>query len=152
MVKIAANNKFIAAVDATPDIKNCYQSGLKAMGSYSTKISLSNTSSCNGSVDIDECVKSEYPNANRWDYCFGYNNKAYFVEVHSANTSEVSTMLNKLQWLKDWLNSSAPELNKIKANPPYYWVMSGKYDILPNSPQAKRIAQAGLKPISKLSL
>jgi len=53
---------------------------------------------------------------------------------------------------QDWLESSAPHLNKIKADRPYYWVMSGKYDILANSPQARRIAQAGLKPIAKLSL
>lgn len=148
----AASNKFKAAVEATPDIKNCYQPGLKAMGSYSTKISLSNSTLCNGSVDIDECVKAKYPNSNRWDYCFGYNSKAYFVEVHSANTSEVGTMLNKLQWLKDWLVNKAPELNKIKAKPPYYWVMSGKYAILPNSSQARQIAAAGLKPIAKITL
>jgi hypothetical protein len=144
--------EFKAAVEATSDIKNCYQPGLKGLGSYRTKLSLGNSSLCDGSVDIDECVKGKYPNANRWDYCFGYNNEAYFVEVHSANTSEVSTMLNKLQWLKDWLNSSAPELNKIKARPPYYWIMSGKYAILPNSRQARQIATVGLKPISKLSL
>ena len=145
-------NKFKAAVEATSDIKSCYQPGLRALGTYSNKVSLSNNSLCNGSVDIDECVKAKYPNANRWDYCIGYDNKAYFVEVHSANTSEVSTMLNKLQWLKDWLNSSAPELNKIKAKPPYYWVMSGKYAILPNSSQARQIAAAGIKPIAKLTL
>lgn len=143
---------FKAAVAETPDITNCYQPGLKALGTYSTKISPGNTTLCNGSVDVDSCTAALYPNANRWDYCIGYNNEAYFVEVHSANTSEVSTMLNKLQWLKDWLVNEAPELNKIKAKPPYYWVMSGKYAILPNSSQARQIAAAGIKPIAKLTL
>ena len=147
-----SNNKFKAAVDATPDIKNCYRPGLQALGAHGAKISLRNNSLCNGSVNIDECVKAKYPNANRWDYCLGYNNEAYFVEVHSANTSQVSTMLKKLQWLKHWLNNNAPELNKIKAKPPYYWVMSGKYDILPGSSKARQIASAGLKPIAKLVL
>jgi len=151
MAKQIANN-FKTAVEATPEIKDCYQIGLRAFGSYSAKVTLSNSSLATGSVDIDECVKSKYPQLNRWDYCFGYNNKAYFVEVHSANTSEVSTMLLKLQWLKDWLISSAPALNAIKADQPYYWVMSGRYDILPNSPQARRIAQKGLKPIARLAL
>ncbi len=146
------SNKFKEAVEATAEIKNCYQPGLKALGAYSAKVALTDNSLCNGSVDIDECVRTKYPNSNRWDYCIGYNNKAYFVEVHSANTAEVSTMLNKLQWLKDWLNSKAPELNKIKAPVPFYWVMSGKYAIQPNSPQSRKIAQAGIKPIAKLSL
>jgi hypothetical protein len=151
MAKIAVMN-FRTAVEATPDVSECFQTGLKALGPHSIKISLDNNSSCNGSVDIDTCLTAKYPNANRWDYCFGYNNEVYFVEVHSANTSQVSTMLNELQWLKDWLNSEAVELNKIKARTPYYWIMSGKYAILPNSPQARQIANKGLKPISKLIL
>lgn len=146
------DNQFKLAVEATPDIKTCHRPGLQALGSHSNKISLGNNSQCNGSVEIDECVKGKYANSNRWDYCFGYNHEAYFIEVHSANTSEVSTMLNKLQWLKDWLNSSAPELYKMKAKPPYYWIMTGKYNIQPNSPQARRIAQSGLRPISRLCL
>jgi len=144
--------KFKAAVEATRSIKNCYQPGLRGFGANSAKINLTNTSLCNGSIDIDACVREDYPNSNRWDYCFGYNNEAYFVEVHSANTGEVSTMLNKLQWLKDWLNSDAPALNSIKAKVPFYWIQSGKYNILPNSPQSRRIAVAGIKPIAKLAL
>jgi hypothetical protein len=143
---------FKAAVAKTPDITNCYQSGLKALGANSTKISPDNPSLCNGSVDIDSCTSALYPNANRWDYCLCYNNKVYFVEVHPASTSDVATMINKLEWLKNWLNTKAPELNQIKAETPYYWIMTGKHDILPLSSQAKRMAQAGLKPVSRLSL
>ena len=147
-----SKNVFREAVESTPEIKNCYQPGLRVLGKYSSKVTLTDTSLCNGSIDIDECVKNKYPNSNRWDYCIGYNNLAYFVEVHSANTAEVSTMLNKLQWLKDWLNNNATELNKIKASPPYYWVMSGKYAIPSTSPQSRRMAQAGIKPTSRLNL
>jgi hypothetical protein len=143
---------FSQAVAATPDIENCFHPGLRAFGVHSAKIVLSDNSSCNGSVNIDTCLSGKHPNTNRWDYCFGFNNEAVFVEVHPANTSDVDTMLNKLQWLKDWLTYVAPELNRIKAETPYYWIMSGKYNILPNSPQARRIANAGLKPKAKLNL
>jgi hypothetical protein len=143
---------FKAAVEATPHIENCYKAGLKALGSHSNKISLAKTSLCNGSVDIDKCLSAILPNDHRWDYCFGYNNEAYFVEIHPAATSDVGIMMAKLQWLKDWLNNHATELNKIKAAKSYYWIMTGKYDISPNSRQAKQIASVGLKPRANLIL
>jgi len=149
---MAKNNKFKTAVAATPDLTNCYQPGLKGLGIHSTKIILDNTILCEGSVDIDTCVTAKYPNDSRWDYCLSYKGKTYFAEVHTANTREVGVVLKKLQWLKDWLISSAPELNKLKAKQPYYWVQSGNYSILPNSKQERRMAQAGLKPIPKLYL
>ena len=108
-------NSFKKAVDNTPEIAKCYQSGLQALGSYSKKIELKDTSLCSGSIDIDACTRTHYPEDNRWDYALCYNSKVYFVEVHSANTGEVSTVFKKLTWLKDWLNHKAPEINKLKA-------------------------------------
>ncbi len=131
---------------------NCYQSGLQALGKYSQKIVVVDTSKCEGSIDIDACTTAIYPNANRWDYALAYDSKVYFVEVHSAETSEVSVVLRKLQWLKDWLNEKAPKVRELKAEQPYYWIQSGKFSILKNSPQAKTIAQSGLRPIPKLIL
>jgi len=145
-------NPFKKAVEATPDIANCYQPGLQALGKYSQKINLQSSSNCSGSVDIDACTTLLYPNDNRWDYVFAYKSKVYFIEVHSANTSEVNTVLRKLQWLKDWLTMHAPEIKKLNASQPYYWIQSGKFDILPSSPQGRLIALKGLRPIPKLNL
>ncbi len=144
---------FQQAVAETPDISNCYQNGLQALGTYSNKIDLTDRRLCEGSVDIDSCVLNNYPGQNRWDYAFSYNSEVYFVEVHSANTSEVSTVLRKLQWLKDWLNYHAPEINRLKAKgQPFYWIQSGKFAIASTSPQYRRVVQEGLRPIPKLSL
>ena len=143
---------FKQAVEATPDVANGYQNGLDALGQYSNKINAANTRLFNGSVDIDTCTTRKYPNANRWDYALAYSQKVYFVEVHSASTSQVSTVLRKLQWLKDWLNSDAPEINRLKAEKPYYWIMSNNNRILPGSSQARQISQAGLMPIPCLNL
>lgn len=114
-VKKAETNHFKTAVENTPDIANCYQVGLRGLGAYSNKVQLSDTSKCSGSVDIDACTTEKYPQSNRWDYGLCYREKVYFMEVHTANTGEVSTVIRKLQWLKDWLNREAPELNKLKA-------------------------------------
>jgi hypothetical protein len=145
-------NLFRRAIEATPEITNCYQSGLRALGEYSQKVLPNDTSKCDGSVDIDACTASIYPNENRWDYVLSYKSKAYFIEVHSAESSEVSVVLRKLKWLKIWLNEKAPEIRKLKAEQPYYWIQSGRFNILKGSRQAKSIAQAGLRPIPKLNL
>lgn len=149
-IRKKATNVFKTAVEATPDIENCYQEGLRAFGGYSAKVALS--SNCEGSVDIDACVVGKYPHDNRWDYVFGYKSKAYFVEVHSASSSEVSVVIRKLSWLKSWLNTNAPELNKIKADVPFYWIQSGKFDIPKTSRHHRLAVSHGIKPISRLIL
>ncbi len=147
-------NKFRKAVLDTPEVKDCYQQGLQALGQYSKKVELSDARKAEGSVEIDACIANIYPNENRWDFAIGYDGVAYFMEVHSANTGEVSTVLRKLQWLKDWLNSKAPAINAIKATnkTPYYWVQSGKFNILKTSKQYRQLINAGLMPIPKLKL
>lgn len=145
---------FKQAVEATPDIKKCYQAGLRAFGSDSKKIHLGDTTKCEGSVDIDGCTTTNYPQSNRWDYCFSYKSEVFFVEVHTANTAEVSTVLRKLQWLRDWLNHEAPELAKLRAQSrnPYYWIQSSKFNIPKTSKQYRQVVQEGIKPISTLVL
>jgi len=143
---------FKEAVESTLDIATGYKIGLIALGQYSNKVSVRDTRLLGGSVDIDACTAAKYPDANRWDYALAHNQKIYFVEIHPAITSEVSTMLKKLRWLKNWLNDHAPEINKLKAEQPYYWVQSGKCAILKGSNQERKIAQEKLKPVACLNL
>jgi hypothetical protein len=145
-------NLFKTAVEQTPDIATCYQAGLTGLGNHSTKINLTDTRLCQGSIDIDEGVRELYPQSNRWDYALSYENKIYFVEVHTANTTEVKTMFKKLQWLKDWLNANAPEISKLKAVKPYYWLASNGVHILKNSVQHRQLVANGFMPIAKLKL
>ena len=150
-IKKAKANVFKIAVEKTSDIANCYQTGLQGLGKYSQKIELSETNQCLGSVDIDLCTKAKYPESNRWDYALCYKKEVFFVEVHGAKTDEVSKLLKKLQWLKDWLNKEAPEINKLKAQKtPFVWIQSNGCDI--RGRQSFQAAQAGIKPIAKLSL
>lgn len=105
--------EFTIAVKNTPDVNSCLRRGLRALGANSAKINMRNTSLCGGSVNIDSCLSNLYPQGNRWDYCFAYNGEVFFVEVHSAITSEVSTVIKKLNWLKSWLENEAPDINAL---------------------------------------
>lgn len=149
-----SKSTFKRAVEATPDIANGFKTGLSALGVYSSKISIASTQLLEGSVDVDSCTMAKYPNASRWDYVFGYNGEAYFVEVHPANTGEVRVVLKKLRWLKDWLYQHAMELNNLKSKSrhPFYWIQSKGFAIPKTSPQFRAAESAGLKPITKLAL
>ncbi len=146
---------FKQAVKVTVEVQNCFQEGKLAIKKNERiKVELSDPQLGGGSLFIDQCLISQglYPNANRWDYAIDYNGEVFFFEVHSANSSEVSAVLNKLDWLKVWLLQKAPEINAIKAKSPFYWVQSNGYHILPNSRQERTVIQKGLKPVSRLVL
>ena len=104
-----------------------------------------------GSVDIDAATVELYPNDNRWDYAFDYNGETFFIEVHTASTSETSTVLRKLEWLKVWLSEQAPEIDKLKSKklPPFYWVQSKKYALPTHTPQYRKAVSAELIPIKE---
>jgi predicted RNA-binding protein with PUA-like domain len=88
---------FCDKVRNTPDISTCCQTGLRAIKSGDReKFLCSNTRLIEGCVDIDSCVREQYSQDNRWDYAVGYDGKVYFVEIHPADTSQVSVMINKL--------------------------------------------------------
>lgn len=132
-------NIFQNAVSATPDVSSGYCKGLQAMKGNSSVLKVADSRRLQGSVDIDECTKRLYPQEARWDYVIGYGDRAYFVEVHPANTSNVTEMVNKANWLEKWLRNKAPELEKLRVDI-LYWVPSGKVAILRNSPQYRKLA------------
>lgn len=140
-----SDNIFRLAVEGTRQTSHGYLTGLQALGNNSTKISVSNPRLLNGSVDIDRCVKALYPEDNRWDYAIGYHNVAYFVEIHPAETSAVSTMIAKVTWLKQWLKTQAPLLDRIKSSQnTFQWVPSGRNAIAKNSREAFRLSKSGI--------
>jgi hypothetical protein len=146
---------FRQAVEATMEVRHCFCEGKKAIkNNERNKVELINSKKCGGSLFIDQCLidQEKYPKDNRWDYAIDYNGEVYFFEVHTASTSEVSTVLKKLEWLKNWLHHKASEINSLKAEKSFYWIQSNGYHILPNSRQEKLAKQEGLKPISKLVL
>lgn len=143
------NNPFKTAVKATQEISNGFCNGLQALRNDSDKITVDDTKKLNGSVDIDACTHTLYPNDSRWDYAIGYNNKAYFVEIHPADTSNVNEMVKKADWLSKWLKEKAPALKKISANDVFYWIPSGRCAIENSSTQKRKLAQKKIQLIAR---
>ena len=101
-----------------------------------------------GSLNIDKETKLLYPNDPRWDYAVGYDGKVFFVEVHPANTSNISEMAKKKEWLKKWLISKAPLLNALPSgHPRFLWVATESGVHISNQASYKRkLAQLGFNP------
>lgn len=109
-----------------------------------------------GSIDTDAAYSAIEAQVNRWDYGLGFEHRvaecAVWVEPHSAtSTHEVSTMIRKLQWLKDKL--ATPEYEQLRLMTEqtgqvglrkYWWVTTGRISIRRGTPQEKQLANVGL--------
>jgi hypothetical protein len=98
-----------------------------------------------GSVDVDQALVASRPDDNRWDYGIGVKNGSehvVWVEIHPASSHHVQAVIDKLKWLRGWLGSEAPSLRRLP--PRFVWVASGKVALTPNSPQRRKVAQAGI--------
>ena len=104
-----------------------------------------------GSVDIETCLGDPDEGKARWDYMVGYDEAAYFIEVHPADSKHVNEMIKKVKWLKQWLKQN-PDIKGLTANKdPFRWVSTNGYNI--KGRYEKRIAENGLKlPESETTL
>ena len=145
---------FQVAVEGTEEVKTGYRPGLRAIKkSDRNKVNAMHTNKIQGSLDIDTQVQALYPNNNRWDYVLSYNNRLYFIEIHSAETSEVKIVIEKVVWLKEWLKAKASNINALpKAEHPYIWIQSGRYAILPGSKEMMKLSIAGISTTNRLNL
>ena len=140
---------FQQAVVQTADLgASAFRYGLRALGNDSSRVQSASTRSLVGSVALDKVLRARYPDDPRWDYGIGLKKSArvsaVWIEVHPASTSEVTTVLNKLKWLKNWLTNHAPALQKLTGVRSYFWVATRGVHIRPGSPQARLLQLAGL--------
>ena len=147
-----APDAFTEAVKNTPEISLSLRAGLQALkkNNDAGRVEATDNRKLNGSVDIDVTTRDLYPEDSRWDYVIGYEGKAYFLEVHSANTSEVKIVLKKADWLRKWLDSKAPNLKAISGSNCFYWVSTNDFQIVSSSPQARKLAQSKVKHIGRV--
>jgi len=95
------------------------------------------------SLEIDENLKQDNDQANRWDYLLGHAESAQVVglEPHSAYTKEVRVVVAKkkaaLQQLRKHLNSGVT----VSA---WFWVASGRVDFVPHEKIVRRLDQEGI--------
>ncbi|MBQ3657142.1 MAG: hypothetical protein II956_09930 [Bacteroidales bacterium] len=139
-------NSFKTAVDK--DLPNAYKEGLGAIkGNDKGKFDfIENSRNISGSADIDAAMKKQFPHENRWDYVIGYNEKAYFFEVHPMTEGEVSKIIAEKNWLENFLNNYAKNLNAIKMLP-YFWLQTDKRrnTIAPKSIKATQLVKNNIE-------
>jgi hypothetical protein len=147
---------FRASVEATCHLVSAYRPGLQALGAAdSGTVHCPDPRTLTGSVDIDSALRSIQPEAARWDYAIGHRKgtaeEVYWVEVHPASSHHIDAVLGKLEWLRGWLQRDAPKLGAL-TTAGFYWVATGaSVAVTQNSPQAKRLAQRGLRgPLRRL--
>ena len=134
------------------DVTDCLKPGIQALGEHSHLIENDTPREFQGSVDIDSCLARQYPQDNRWDYAFGYEDRTYYVEVHHVGDSEVRVVIAKYQWLKAWQNRQ-PNPLALKTDSYYYWVSSGRGSLTKGSRYIRQLALAGLAyPVKRLRM
>ena len=152
--KNTSKSAFQVAVENTDEVKNGFCAGKQAIKKTDhNKIDVSDNSRLQGSLDIDGQVIALYPEDSRWDYALSYSDKIYYLEIHSAETSEIDKVINKVKWLKWWLKNKAIKINVLpKADHPYIWVQSGRYAILPTAKEKMKLSMAGIVTTNLLRL
>lgn len=146
---------FREAVEGTPQLgSGAYWAGKQALGNSSKRVRCGSKEDrrFTGSVNLEKVLSKIYPNDRRWDYGLGFRlddgtEVAFWIEEHPAVTSEVKTVLAKLEWLKRWLQENAQALWQLTRRNPkqaYLWLASKDVHIPKDSPQARLLNQAGL--------
>lgn len=143
------DNEFKRAVSQTQELADAYCPGLQALKDNAAYILPDQPQLLDGSVDIDKSVQKLYPEEPRWDYVIGYQQRAYFVEIHPAGSDSIADITKKAQWLRQWLQAKAPLLRDMSASNELYWIPSGRCAIAPKSKQAKLLAQLKIKIVAR---
>ncbi len=158
---------FEDAVRAAPaPVCDAYQPGKQALkGEHREQITCRDSRRFTGSIDLEAALKTGQAQSavNPWDYGLDFRERdgrevALWIEVHPASTTEVSTVLKKLTWLRGWLRQETPALHALSqgcsAGSSYFWLATaGGVHITSNSPQARSLRQAGLDlPRQRLEL
>jgi hypothetical protein len=140
------SSAFKDAVLQTKGLEEAYRVGLRAIRKRDReRITCKDGRRLTGSVDIDRTLSISHPDDNRWDYGIGVDTTSelvVWVEIHAASSNHVQAVIDKLNWLRNWLRTDAPSLQQLTAR--FAWVASGKVALTRNSPQRRRVAQAGI--------
>ena len=144
--RASPHRTFKEAIDEADYLR--LQDGLSAVkqGEGKSQIHAEDPRQVLGSADIDgDCCRAA-PHANRWDYVIGYNRPgkivAYFVEVHSAVTSQVSTIQKKLEWLVQEFLRNPNNVKLAELPREIHWVASGQVKIPQHTRQYRLLKTA----------
>ena len=146
--------RFKEAVRQTKGLESAYRDGLQALKrTHRSQVVCGDSRKLAGSVNLDDSLAESHVDDPRWDYGLAVSTEAhrdnvFWLEVHPATPGDVKTVLQELNWLLEWLHATAPLLNALPRES--VWVASGSVGIPANSPQRRRIAQAGIRFAGKV--
>jgi len=144
-----------AVANAAPPLDRACRPGIQALkGAHRQKVRCNAPLRLTGSIDVDSALAAtpEHRTSPRWDYGIGYRpvggeERAIWIEVHPADTSNVREVLRKRDWLLGHLATYARRLNAITVADarlkPFVWLSTNGTRITPNTPQARALRQAG---------
>jgi hypothetical protein len=142
---------FRKAVNATQELSGAYRSGIRALTEVDrNRVECVQTRRLRGSVNLETRLRDYYPNEPIWDYGVGWrvdmkNDCAVWIEVHPASSGHVESVINKVKWLKIWLQTTAPALGRLtRRNDGYVWIASGRVLLQKTSRQARQLASVGI--------
>jgi len=129
MARAPRSTQFQRAVEATPGIKNAHCPGIQALPA-GDKARLTDKQLATGSIFLDARLRSApaHASANRWDYGIGLAaddrgaETVLWLEVHHAASKQTDKVLKKLEWLKSWLATDAPALDRMHKR--FVWLLS----------------------------
>ena len=99
---------------------DCCRPGLQAFRGHRRLIQAHHSRAVAGSVDLDQCLISRYPQDARWDYAVGCVNRLLvFVEVHP---NDITGLVRKKAWLDQFLQGQGKPLLSWADRREYYWV------------------------------
>jgi hypothetical protein len=107
-------------------------------------------------VNLETALRHAHGTDPIWDYGIGLradarDDRAIWIEVHPASSSHVDSMLKKAAWLRTWLNESSHALRDMTdRNMGFVWISSGSVNLLKSGPQARKLAQAGIRYPSRI--
>jgi hypothetical protein len=96
------------------------------------------------SLNLDEGVRAEHAQSNRWDYLLGHGESGQVigVEPHSARSDQVSVVIAKRDAAKRHLRGHLRPQVVISE---WIWVASGRVDFAPYDRAKLRLDQAGIR-------
>ncbi|HOY13810.1 MAG TPA: hypothetical protein PLY70_11745 [Saprospiraceae bacterium] len=141
-------------------IKDCYKKSLDALETKDKADIKSIEGAFCGSVYLDGCQTGKRViGEKRWDYIICHDSKLYFVEVHSAQTKNITELEGKAKMLKNFLDGEGSALKTMK-DPGFsnIWLVSSgaKVDLRPKgikltgAPLNRYLASKGLMLYTKL--
>lgn len=141
---------FKEAIERTRHLETAYQTGLQALRAQDrAHLEIENTRKVAGSADIDNALRAHDPHGNRWDFAVAYQHTnqteeiVYWLELHTANDSQVKVVIRKARWLLNWLRNDGHRLKKFERE--IIWISSGPTSFTLSAPQKKEMAEVGLR-------